>query len=174
MDPYDAIIDIESNGLRHRGQQVHCIEAIVRQTGEQLHGADRPGYTPFADMKLLIENARFIIGHNLLGFDVPCLERVLGIVVPRERILDTLVASRVLCADRRELDAAQHPTMPAELVGRHSLDSWGWRLKIPKDAFEHRQDQPWSLALQRHCERDAVVSWALFEFLAEINAEIAA
>ncbi len=53
---YDIIIDIE---------------AIVMQTGEQLHGANQPGFTPLSDMTLLIENARPVIGHNIVVFAYP-------------------------------------------------------------------------------------------------------
>jgi hypothetical protein len=98
---------------------------------------------------------------------------VLGIIVPTGKVIDTLIASRVLTADRRELDALD-PAMPVDLIGRHSLDSWGWRLKVRKDGFAHRQDQPWSAELQKHCELDTIISWALFEHLTSINAEMAA
>ena len=85
------------------------------ETGMQYHGADQPGFTPISDMLLLIANARRLIGHNLVSFDLRCLERVLGLVVPRDRVIDTLIVSRTLRADQRELDALD-PKMPAELA----------------------------------------------------------
>ena len=115
---YDVIIDIETNGFRRAGMQIHCIELIIPQTGDQHHGADQPGFTPLSDIRLLIENARRVIGHNIVVFDLPALERVLGIVVPTDKVIDTLIASRVLTADRRELDALD-PAMPVDLIGRH-------------------------------------------------------
>ena len=168
---YDLAIDIETSGFRHAGQAVRCIEAIVMETGMQYHGADQPGFTPISDMLLLIANARRLIGHNLVSFDLRCLERVLGLVVPRDRVIDTLIVSRTLRADQRELDALD-PKMPAELVGRHSLDSWGWRLKIRKDDYTHYEGQPWSSELQAHCELDTVISAVLYEHLLGLKAEL--
>ncbi len=98
---------------------------------------------------------------------------MLGIIVPTDMVIDALIASRVLTADRRELGALD-PAMPVDLIGRHSLDSWGWRLKVGKDGFAHWQDQPWSAELQKHCELDTIINWALFEHLTSIDAELAA
>jgi hypothetical protein len=173
--PFDLVGDIETSGLRHAGMAIHCIEAAVLPPAGidpfLVHGADKPGYTAMADMKLLIEAARKIVGHNVKVFDLPALRRVMGVVVQPDRIVDTLIASRVLCSDRRELDVHQHPGMPAKLIGRHSLDSWGYRLGIAKDAYEHWQDQPWSIALQEHCANDCLISWSLYLHLLEIDAE---
>jgi hypothetical protein len=174
---FSLVTDIETSGFRRAGMQIHCIEAILLpHDGSEpfeIHGADQPGYTSLADMRRLLANARRVIGHNLKVFDLPCLERSCGVIVPTDRIVDTLIASRVLTSDRRELDA-NDPAMPAELVGRHSLDAWGWRLRVRKDAYQHYQDQPWSPELQQHCALDTIISWALFDHLSEIDAELAA
>ena len=36
-----------------------------------------------------------VVGHNLIGYDMPVLERLWGITVAPERVLDTLVLSRL-------------------------------------------------------------------------------
>ena len=109
---YDVIIDIETNGFRRAGMAVHCIEAIVVQTGEQSRGRSA-GLHADHRHEVLIETARRVIGHNMVVFDIPSLQRVLGIMVPTDKVIDTLIASRVDRGSPR-VDALD-PTMPAKL-----------------------------------------------------------
>lgn len=166
LDPNhdDFLADIETNGFRHRDQKIHCIELVHLQTSTPIHAADQPGYMPIAHALQMLDGADHIIGHNIAVFDLPCIERVLGLKVPAEKIVDTLLASRVLRADLFETDTYDD-VVPSNLRGKHSLEAWGHRLKMQgllKDAFQHRQDQPWSKALQEHCANDVLLQWALF------------
>jgi hypothetical protein len=64
----------------------------------------------------LLEQADEWVGHNIIAFDIPVLEKLFGIK-RAPRILDTLVLSRLLYTDRS---------------GGHSLESFGERLGLPK------------------------------------------
>ncbi|MGD0108249.1 MAG: DNA polymerase [Rhodopila sp.] len=171
LDPCcdDIIIDIETNGFKHRNQQIHCLEIVHLQSGTQFRAADQPGYLPLAEALTILEGADRVIGHNIAQFDLPCIERLYGLKIPAHKIVDTLLVSRVVRADLAETDA-RAGIVPANLRGKHSLEGYGHRLQMQgllKDAFQHRQDQPWSKALQDHCANDVLLQWAVFLDLLE-------
>ena len=71
----------------------------------------------------ILEEADEIIGHNIIGFDIPVLRKLFNFN-PSGKITDTLVLSRVLYPDRPK---------PEGVKGRgHSLEAWGRRLGFPK------------------------------------------
>ena len=71
-------------------------------------------------LQWLINSSDIIIGHNLIDFDIPLLEKLWNITIPKEKVVDTLLLSR-LWNPRQE--------------GGHSLGSWGVRLNDFKGDF---------------------------------------
>ena len=57
-----------------------------------------------------------VVGHNLIGYDMPVLERLWGLSVSPERVIDTLVLSRLFDPSKS---------------GGHSLRNWGEELGFP-------------------------------------------
>lgn len=106
------VLDIEANGLDNP-DKIHCIVAIDIDTGKEYVYSD----TTLGDAAQLIQESDQVIGHNLIDYDLPVLARLMGISVPDELVLDTLVLSRLL-----------NYNMP----GGHSLEAWGERLKHAK------------------------------------------
>ena len=80
----------------------------------------------------------------------------------KTRIFDTLVASRLLHANQRELDF-QTAGFPKEFVGSHSLKAWGHRLGVSK--FEAPSFATDSEELREYCKQDVVVTMALYNRL---------
>ena len=65
-----------------------------------------------------LQSATNLVGHNILGFDIPAIHRIKQINLSAyANIIDTLTLSRLL-----------HPTRE----GGHSLEKWGWKLNCPK------------------------------------------
>ena len=100
--------DIEGDGLHEivldqKGQPkpeattVHCLVAVDIQTNEM--------YT-FRPHQIkegwdLLCNAETIIGHNILGYDIPVMERIMGTPLPKEvKIVNTLLMAMLLWPDR--------------------------------------------------------------------------
>ncbi len=100
--------DIEGNGLHEitidqKGQptnecdKVHCLVAVDAQTGE-MH-TFRPHQID-EDWDLLC-NADSVIGHNILGYDIPVMERITGRRLPSSvKIIDTFLMAQLLWPDR--------------------------------------------------------------------------
>jgi DNA polymerase I-like protein with 3'-5' exonuclease and polymerase domains len=89
-----------------------------------------------------------ICGHNLIGYDVPVLNRLWGTRIPEYRVVDTLVLSRLF-----------HP----DLDGGHSLAAWGTRLGFPKG--EHTDWEELSDEMVEYCKRDVDVTERLHNAL---------
>ena len=89
-----------------------------------------------------------ICGHNLIGYDVPVLNRLWGIRIPHHRVVDTLVLSRLF-----------HP----DLDGGHSLSAWGTRLGFPKG--DHSEWEVFSQEMVEYCKRDVDVTERLHNAL---------
>ncbi len=113
LKPFDAIVsDIEGNGLYDTVTKLHCAVAICAKTGEER----RFGPDQLEDYYSFIQG-RYFIGHNVIDYDCPVLEKFSSYVLNLDLVGDTLVMSRLA-----------YPERP----GGHSLDSWGQALGVPK------------------------------------------
>jgi DNA polymerase-1 len=102
-----------------------------------------------------------IVGHNIIGFDLPALTKLYGFGVGQHRIFDTAVASRLLHTNLADQDY-RDPTMPKELVGLHSLKAWGHRLRFPKTEGGDFTAGP---MLDEYCRNDVALTRALHKHL---------
>jgi len=121
--------------------------------------------TPDRIEKLLdyMSKADAICGHNVIGFDLPALKKLYGFT--HKRVIDTMIMSRCIFADIRESDF-KRKDFPKELVGRHSLKSWGYRLGVMKDT--HGETETWEKLTPEmitYCEQDVNVTKTLFYHL---------
>ena len=158
------IVDLESNGFLDRLDRIHCIVCKDIETQKVY------SYNPdnLNDGLELLKKATLLIGHNIQGFDLPALDKVFGFKYKGE-ILDTLLLSRLIYTNRQELDFKVRD-LPPKLIGRHSLESWGYRLGLRKgDYQEHSTFDVWSLEMQDYCERDVEVTYKLYQLINSLN-----
>ena len=158
------IVDLESNGFLDRLDRIHCIVCKDIETQKVY------SYNPdnLNDGLELLKKATLLVGHNIQGFDLPALDKVFGFKYKGE-ILDTLLCSRLIWTNRQELDF-KVKDLPPKLIGRHSLESWGYRLGLRKgDYQEHSTFDVWSLEMQDYCERDVEVTYKLYELIKQTN-----
>ena len=94
-----------------------------------------------------VEPVEFI-GHNILGYDIPVLERLWGISFAGHKLTDTLVMSRLAEPSRQ---------------GGHSLESWGERLNCPKG--EHSDWDTFSEDMVEYCKQDVQVNKLVYQRL---------
>jgi hypothetical protein len=80
------------------------------------------------------------------------------------RVLDTLVLSRVCHPDILTTDKKRKwKQMPPQLYGRHSLESYGYRLGEYKGEFGKDSDwKEWSQEMQDYCLQDVHVTAKLW------------
>lgn len=116
----------------------------------------------------MLSKADKIVGHNIIGFDIPALNKLYNFSPPLEKLQDTLVFSRVIYPNLRD-DDFKRKDFDKELIGSHSLKAWGQRmgkmLKLTygeeEGAFDHYNEE-----MKKYCERDVLVTKTLYEHYA--------
>jgi DNA polymerase I-like protein with 3'-5' exonuclease and polymerase domains len=161
------IFDLESNGLLDQLDRLHCLAIKDADTGEALDFADQPGYRPIAEGLRLLADADVIAGHNVIGFDVPAIQKVYPEWTPRGTVRDTIVMARVIWPkDRlRDGDFARNKIgkFPGNLIGRHSLEAFGYRLGEYKGDFKSPDGwATWSPEMHDYMVQDVEVTFKLW------------
>lgn len=164
------IFDIETNGLLDQLDRVHCLVIRDADTGELTYnyasGHDGLNGPDILEALAQLEAADEIIGHNIIGFDIPALQKVYPGFKPRGRITDTLVMTRALFPKERLLDSdyrrVAKKAMPGKLIGSHSLEAWGYRLGDYKGDYNGPWET-WSQEMQDYCVQDTQVTLKLYQ-----------
>lgn len=165
------IVDVETNGLLPELTKVHSLVLRDRDDPTWVFSCADMGADcyPIRSGLKVMEEASVLYAHNGLTFDFPALEKVYGWAPsPGTRLIDTLVAARLVYSDQKEYDFAlfKRGKLPGNLIGRHSLEAWGVRLLNRKDGYKGGWEQ-WSVAMQAYCEQDTSTTHSLIEHLAK-------
>src|SRR3990167_9968755 len=96
------LFDIETNGFLADMTKVHCL--AVREAEGDACGpgaAEIKVYGGVTDEKIRnmlshLEDAPCLIGHNILEFDIPALQKVYPNFKPRGAKFDTLITSQLI------------------------------------------------------------------------------
>jgi len=128
--------DIETNGLLDTLTKIHVLVAKDTETGERMIRVGHQEIGSFLRNTLM--TAPEFCGHNILGFDIPALQKVFAWFKPKGKAVDTLVLSRVIYTNLLESDAELRDMgkLPGRLIGGHSLEAWGYRLGNYKDDYQ--------------------------------------
>ena len=155
------IFDLESDGLYDNVTVIHCI--VVHDIGLQQtfsYGPDR-----IADALTHLATADVLIGHNILFYDIPVLNKLFPSVQLNGRIIDTLICTRLIWP--KEIlyghDEEQYPQVPKGLRGSASLKAWGWRLADHKIDF--KDFSAYSQEMLEYCIQDVNVTKKLWEHI---------
>jgi DNA polymerase-1 len=133
------IFDIETDGLAPT--KVWCIVTLNIDSGE---------YTTYTEGQYDLFNkaitlADEVLGHNIIGYDIPACEKLLGTDFSACKITDTLVLSRLANPQRKA----------------HSLGAWGESLGFPKgDYNDWTNFNPDMLA---YCKQDVAVNNEMYK-----------
>jgi hypothetical protein len=105
------------------------------------------------------------MGHNVIGFDIPVLHKLYPWFVSPGIVVDTLLLSRLYHSNMIEVDKKHNwNNMPLKLYGRHSLESYGYRLGEFKGAFGKDTDwKDWSQEMEDYCIQDVHVTTKLWK-----------
>lgn len=158
--------DIETNGLDP--DCIHCVVAQDADTGELTKFP--PGMV--AQGIELLQEADVLVGHNITGFDIPVILKLTGVDLRGSLCVDTLAVSKALFVStlkQSDFRRLKHG-FPKSLVGRHSLESWGWRLGEHKGEFAKTTDwSEYSEEMLEYCAQDVNVNTKLFKLLTEFE-----
>lgn len=138
------VFDIEANGLNP--DKVWCIVAYEIGAKEFItwSGDDLLCFKDWIKEQGELE----VIGHNIIGYDIPVLEQLLDVDFSKCKVTDTLVMSRLAEPSRQ---------------GGHSLENWGQLLNQPKG--EHSDWDNFSQDMVEYCEQDVRVNELVYQRL---------
>ena len=155
------VFDLETNGLLNDVTRIHCI-AIYDSTTDEIETYNDEKNNRYSISegvnKLLVADT--LVGHNVIGFDLAVLGKLYNYFTPHARIVDTLLLSRLYHPNIYDIDHKHKwRHMPLQLYGRHSLESYGYRLGEYKGEFGKTSDwSEWSQEMEDYCAQDVEVT----------------
>jgi hypothetical protein len=143
------VFDIEANGLLDEATKVWCI--VAKPIDEYHEGILTFGPDEIEEGLMFLLKAEELIGHNIIGYDLPLLEK-LHAWTPgiRTIITDTVVLSRLYKSDRPLPNLCPGGTTP------HSLAAWGYRLGRGKP--DHTDWTQYSPEMLHRCTEDVEIN----------------
>ena len=142
----NLVFDIEADGLDPT--KIFCIVA---------QDVDTMDVFTFDNTQLeegygLLRAADKLIGHNIIGYDLPAIKDITGLDLSNKKIVDTLVLSRLFKPTRE---------------GGHGLESWGYRLKFNKGDYGDNQDawDAYCPEMLEYCKRDVELNTKVYQQL---------
>jgi hypothetical protein len=161
------VFDIETNGLYFDLTQIHCVVIQDLGSGEITVYNDEGNRASITQAATFIDGADLLIGHNIIGYDMPVMRKFFPFLDGSGKMLDTLVLSRLRYPNLILLDKAKPSVgMPEKLHGRHSLEAWGYRLSNNKGSFAKATNwQEWSPEMEDYCIQDVKLTnhlWSHF------------
>ena len=141
----EVILDIETDGL--------LLDLTTMWVGVTLDintEEERVWYDPKELMEYLNKQDK-IIGHNIIGFDLPALTKLTDITLNSSvSVVDTLILAKLVYYDK-------------DSSWGHSLDAYGERLRFAKGS--HSDWSKYSKEMEEYCIRDCKVTLKLYRHL---------
>lgn len=166
-----VVADVETDEIDAEGNITVVHSLVIRDRFDRnvlLSCAnDIYGYPSITEGLDVLANVQRVFFHNGIKFDYRALRRVYPKWdMDREKITDTLVGARLVFIDQKKRDyaLAKEGLLPGHLIGRHSLEAWGYRLRRKKGDFQGPWDV-WCAEMQRYCERDTLVTRSLVRLM---------
>ena len=142
----NLIFDIEANGLDPT--QIFCIVAVDVDTQDVYSF----GCPDIEEGYKLLQSADKLIGHNIIGYDIPAVKKVADIDLSDKKIVDTLVLSRLFKPTRE---------------GGHGLESWGYRLGFKKGDYGQSEGawDAYTPEMLEYCRNDVLLNLKVYNAL---------
>ena len=138
----EIIFDIEANGLKP--DKIWCI--VAKPLGEP---AISFGPTRIKEGVAYLQEADTLLGHNILGYDIPVINKLYNVDLNTKLIKDTLVMSRLFNPIREN---------------GHSLKTWGYIIGLPKDEQPDDWDT-YSPQMLKYCQKDVILNERVYNRL---------
>lgn len=134
------VLDLEANSLVNP-TQIWVVVCKDINTGEKyVYRKPTEDTEEATRLSNLLQSADKIIGHHILAYDIPVLSKLLNICIPSNKIIDTLVISKLYDYSK---------------LGGHSIEQWGIDFCLPKIIFNDFSQ--YSKEMEDYCERDVEI-----------------
>ena len=174
------VIDTETNGLLRNASRIHCVSLYWVEEDRTESFNDEPYAKNPKDLPMAggsgysittavqwITMANVVVGHNIIGFDLPLIKRLYPFFTYPPVIVDTLLLSRLYHPNLYDIDTTYQKRKKEgfkeikdkKLYGSHSLEAYGYRLGEHKGDYGKTTDwSEWSQEMQDYCVQDVVVT----------------
>ena len=155
------VFDIETDGLYDQVTQVFCIVIYdINREETFTYGPDCVD-----DALAHLATGDVLIGHNVIFYDVPVLEKLYSFNT-KARIIDTLICTRLIWPKEKlyDLDVQLYPEVPKNYRGLAGLKAWGYRLSDKK--IEFKDFSEYSEEMLVYCKQDVSVTSKLWKHIA--------
>ena len=159
--------DLESDGLLDKLTKLHCI-GLCDLDNPDAKVIMYDSQSGIEEALRTLMNATEIMGHNIIAFDIPAIQKVYPWFLPRGTVTDTLVLSRLVCADLKNDDyvsVALPEDFKKYMFGSHSLKAWGMRLGQYKGEIDAGDWSKWTQEMSDYCAQDVLVTCYLYRYL---------
>jgi len=162
------VFDIETNGLLHQMDRIHCIHAADIDTGE---------FYRFGPLEIglgvaFLEKATELVAHNGFWFDYEAIRKLYPNFRPTGYLRDSLAEARLIYSNITDIDFTRlrkgRGALPKNFIGSHSLEAWGHRLGHHKGDYAKEMKaqglDPWATwneLMDDYCRQDVVVTLEL-------------
>ena len=143
----NLVIDIEADGLKPT--VIFCIVAVCADT-QKVYSFDN---TQIKEGCEFLKKSNKLIGHNIIGYDLPAILDIEGVDLYDKKLVDTLVLSRLF-----------NPTRE----GGHGLESWGYRLHFHKGEYGKDEESAWECftpEMLEYCINDVKLNLKVYNHL---------
>lgn len=150
-----TVFDLEADGLLDTITKIHCLSYRIFKDNKLFHSGT---ITDYDTMRRFILSQKCLIGHNIIRYDIPALEKILKITISCD-IIDTLGLSWYLYPT--ELKNGKSITRK-----QHGLEYWGEILGTKKPEIKDWKN----LTLQEYihrCEEDVKINTKLWLMMLE-------
>ena len=150
------VLDIETN-LAH--DKIHLVVTKNIDSGEVRTWKHPSGLNDY------LSKATILIGHNLIGFDAPTLNRTWHTKIRLRNVYDTLIVSRLLEPSR---ETGHSLEAWGNTLGFHKIDYaavWQWMMDRKEEYKNECFDYPIDSLLTDYCIRDVEVTAKLYTHL---------
>ena len=136
-----CVFDIETDNLLDKVTKIHCLSYQIFENNKFI---SKGSITNYNDIRNFFKVRQNLVGHNIIKYDIPVVEKILGIEVTT-KLIDTLALSYYLYPYKK----------------KPGLESWGEELGFPKPKITD-----WtSLTIEEYifrCESDVEINSRLF------------
>jgi len=155
MSSNSFIWDLESNGLLDTATTAWCGCFLNISTKEMFKF--RPN--EIQEMLAFMDKTDELIGHNVIGYDFPLLQKLYGYTYKGKKV-DTLLMSRLLNPKR-----TVPPNCPNKKCGGNSVEAWGYR--VGRGKVEHNDWRVFSEEMLHRCSEDVEIQLLIYNALLE-------
>jgi len=146
-----SVFDIETDGLLDTVSTIHCLSYQIFEAGILI---DKGTITDYNDMIDWVTSQHILVGHSIINYDIPVLEKLLEINIPAT-FIDTLALSWYL-----------FPYRP-----RHGLEFWGNDVGVAKPEildWKNLTQQEYIFRCESDVEINQRILFKFFDYLRQI------